>query len=648
MRKKRLLFLLVLALQFSGFSQGTIQIKGKKIQFDSLFIDYYYAYRFKDDLPNTVTYKKNTRESIAYNFIKAVQLREQEKYTMSNRLINKQFTYSGPRKTLAHVGLHYLKGLNLYDLYQDDDALKELLKADSLAIEYKDAFLILFIKDFRANIYQDLGNNRQSKKILESGLPFLSECTSDWMKTRYLKSYSATLNQLAVSEKNNHYARRALQLIDSLLVNTRNPAMSDLNAALLSELGFSHSILGNHQSAIQHYNEAIAIVKNQFPQQYNNLLITLFHEYYSIGDYRKVIVTGEDILSWIDSFDALANRKKEIHQVLANVYEKTGNYKKALHHTHKLLQEVERQHALRYSKELAELEEKYESTKKEQEIARGNAERKSLNLEKESLENDRNVRKKQLGYLVVVLIIIGVLLLIAILSSVRFSLAKKRIEVQSNELTNNNLQLAELIHDKEFLFKELHHRVKNNFQLLVGFLLLQEKYAGNQSIEHFIRQSEMKLNAMAMVHEMLYREQTNELVDIRQYLYNLGESIIATASVIDVEFFCEGDTAFLPIDKAIPIGLTTNEIIFNSLKHAGQEELSIRIVTTKTDDRLSIKISDDGDGFPVDFNPATSNSLGVKAIQLLMEQIGGTSEWKIKKGAQWILTIPNQEISQKQ
>ena len=112
MRKKRLLFLLVLALQFSGFSQGTIQIKGKKIQFDSLFIDYYYAYRFKDDLPNTVTYKKNTRESIAYNFIKAVQLREQEKYTMSNRLINKQFTYSGPRKTLAHVGLHYLKGLN--------------------------------------------------------------------------------------------------------------------------------------------------------------------------------------------------------------------------------------------------------------------------------------------------------------------------------------------------------------------------------------------------------------------------------------------------------------------------------------------------------------------------------------------------------
>jgi two-component system, sensor histidine kinase PdtaS len=279
-----------------------------------------------------------------------------------------------------------------------------------------------------------------------------------------------------------------------------------------------------------------------------------------------------------------------------------------------------------YSKELAQNLADYQTQK--------------IEKEKTAETKRKQLARQQRDWISYILLIVIVLLLIVFLFMYRFSLAKKRIEVQSKELSANNLQLAELIRDKEFLFKELHHRVKNNFQLVVGFLRLQEKYAGSQSIEQFIRQSEMKLNAMAMVHEMLYHEQTNELVDIRQYLHNLGESIIGTASVIDVEFFCEGDTVFLQIDKAIPIGLTTNEIIFNSLKHAGQEEITIRITVHKIEDRLLIEISDDGDGFTADFDPATSNSLGVKAIQLLMEQIGGTTEWKNDRGAHWFLKIP--------
>ena len=276
------------------------------------------------------------------------------------------------------------------------------------------------------------------------------------------------------------------------------------------------------------------------------------------------------------------------------------------------------------------------------ELAQNLADYQTKEIEKEKITETKlkQLARQQRDWISYVLLIVVILLIIVFVFMYRFSLAKKRIQTQSNELAANNIQLGELIHDKEFLFKELHHRVKNNFQLVIGFLRLQEKYAGNQSIEYFIRQSEMKLNAMAMVHEMLYREQTNELVDIRQYLYNLGESIIGTASVIDVEFSCEGDTVLLPIDKAIPIGLTTNEIIFNSLKHTNQEELTIRIVTTKIDDRLLVEINDNGEGFKTDFDPASSNSLGVKAIQLLMEQIGGTTEWRNDNGAHWFLKIP--------
>jgi two-component sensor histidine kinase len=276
------------------------------------------------------------------------------------------------------------------------------------------------------------------------------------------------------------------------------------------------------------------------------------------------------------------------------------------------------------------------------ELAQNLADYQTKEIEKEKIAETKRkqLARQQRDWISYVLLIVVILLIIVFVFMYRFSLAKKRIETQSNELETNNIQLSELIHDKEFLFKELHHRVKNNFQLVIGFLRLQEKYAGNQSIEYFIRQSEMKLNAMAMVHEMLYREQTNELVDLIQYLQNLGESIIGTASVIDVDFLCEGETALLPIDKAIPIGLTVNEIIFNSLKHTNQEELTIRIILIKIDNRLLIEINDNGEGFKTDFDPATNNSLGVKAIQLLMEQIGGTTEWKNDNGARWFLKIP--------
>ncbi|ASS47310.1 MAG: hypothetical protein A3D31_15815 [Candidatus Fluviicola riflensis] len=642
MRQKWLLLFVISTLHFTGFSQNTIQLNGKKIHFDSLFIEYYYAYRFRDQIPAKDVYKKNTRESVAWHYLKALQLREQSNYAQSNQLLTKQLGYNGPQKTLVLTGLHYLKGINLTDLYEDNEALRVLVKADSLAMEYGDPHLILFVKEFRAGVYLYLGNIQQAKKVLEGGFTLLKKDLDTWGRVRYINTYASTLNQLSVSEQNPKYANRAAQLLDSVLVHTNIPEKIDVKGRLLSELGFSFSVMGNHKSAIVRYNEALLIFKDRYPDQYYNLLITIFHEYYNNRDYPKVIKTGESILGWIDSYAMLAHRKKEVHQVLANVYEKTGDYKKALTHTHKLLHEVERQNESRYSKDVAELEEKYESVKKEREIVRVNEARKLLNREKKLLEKEQNIQEKQFSYLVVVLIIIGILLLIAILLSIQFRLAKKRIEAQSTELSANNIQLAGLIRDKEFLFKELHHRVKNNFQLMIGFLRLQEKYAGDQSIDSFIRQSEMKLNAMAMVHEMLYREQTNELVDIRQYLYNLGESIIGTASVIDVEFSCEGDIVFLPIDKAIPIGLATNEIIFNSLKHTNKDELTIRIVTTQIDHRLLVEINDDGEGFEADFDPATSNSLGIKAIQLLMEQIGGTTEWRNDNGAHWFLKIPLQ------
>src|SRR3989338_3810236 len=157
MRQKWLLLFVISTLHFTGFSQNTIQLNGKKIHFDSLFIEYYYAYRFRDQIPAKDVYKKNTRESIAW---------------------------------------HYLKAINLTDLYEDNEALRVLVKADSLAMEYGDPPLILFVKEFRAGVYLYLGNIQQAKKVLEGGFTLLKKDLDTWGRVRYINTYASTLNQV--------------------------------------------------------------------------------------------------------------------------------------------------------------------------------------------------------------------------------------------------------------------------------------------------------------------------------------------------------------------------------------------------------------------------------------------------------------------
>ena len=517
--------------------------------------------------------------------------------------------------------------------------LQLLLKADSLIL--KD-----FDREHFGSIRQAIIETYRIQGKLDKSIHWINDTRKVYAKKRETESEllwivsAAVYTQLGNRTKNEHYYYKALHLLHRFQNNHFRFERAFYKTRAYTEMGACYSNLNQSEKAIAYFEKAIQLNKEMGDKDAAVLQqINLLNEEGKLKHHRKVISMGLELIKDTANVE-LKNRISEVYLNLAKSYVAIGDDKTANSYYQKHLYSKERLLKSQYSNQLEALEARYKTTQKEVEIERISSLRKHELIQKKVVEKERNM-------LFWVVLIIGALLIVVFFFAYRFSLAKKRIEVQSSELIATNLQLAELIHDKEFLFKELHHRVKNNFQLVVGFLRLQEKYAGNQSIEHFIRQSEMKLNAMAMVHEMLYREQTNELVDIRQYLYNLGESIIGTASVIDVEFSCEGDTVFLPIDKAIPIGLTVNEIIFNSLKHTHQEELSIRIVTAKIGDSLSIKISDDGDGFPVDFNPATSNSLGVKAIQLLMEQIGGTSEWKIKNGAQWTLTIPNPEISRK-
>jgi two-component sensor histidine kinase len=149
---------------------------------------------------------------------------------------------------------------------------------------------------------------------------------------------------------------------------------------------------------------------------------------------------------------------------------------------------------------------------------------------------------------------------------------------------------------------------------------------------------------MSLVHEKLYTGNTQENIDIKDYLEDVIGYIMDSITNIEniPEINITGESARINIDAAIPIGLIVNEVITNSIKHAGgeQKEPEINLDLRLTNGILVLKIGDNGKGFPTGFDPEKTSSLGTKAILLLAKQIHANISWKNNNGAQWELSIP--------
>jgi len=556
-------------------------------------------------------------------------------YKESLALIKKWRPLIPKKDQLLLSRIQLLEGENYFDSYEDNKAIQALIKADVVSEKTKNIDLIITIKQYRANVYLTIGNFTLAKKVIENSWLFYNQCTNINLKSTYLMVYVSLLNQMAISEKDTRYSEKAIAHITQLKLEKTTNLRPELKGHLYSELGLSYSILGKHANALEFYTMAAAIFEGEFDKQFKNLQITIFHEYFNTKNYAKLIERGEDILTWIHLEPSLLARKKEIHQRLAEAYERKGDLKKALFHTHELLKEVEKHAAQKYSKDIADIEEKYQSTQKQEKIQQTEIEKRKLLIEKQE-------KNKEVFYLILVLLVIVILLTIAVLTSIRFNFLKKKLAIQSEQLEVNNQLLQTEIHHKNFLFRELHHRVKNNFQLVISFLQLQQNTNGNEVSEAFLRNAELKMIAMSMVHEMLYKEDNKDSIKIRDYLSNLTESIVESMPDlnVDVEIDVHGENCSIDLDKAISIGLITNELVTNSIKHAGVEELEIKLLIEEMDDSVLLRYNDNGLGLPADFNPNSSSTLGTRVITMLSRQLKAHTTWKNEDGAVWTFTLP--------
>jgi two-component sensor histidine kinase len=206
-------------------------------------------------------------------------------------------------------------------------------------------------------------------------------------------------------------------------------------------------------------------------------------------------------------------------------------------------------------------------------------------------------------------------------------------------------QARAALQEKEVLLKEIHHRVKNNLQVISSLLNLQSGLIQDPRITEAFKDSQNRVRSMALIHERLYQSENLAVIDFSDYVRNLAEHLLLSYGVgaENVTLDVEADTVFLDIDTAAPCGLMLNELVSNALKHAFPDNRKGQIqvgLCADQDGHLAITVDDDGVGFPKGVDAQSSNSLGLQLVHTLVRQLDGHLEMHSGNGTTFSVTFP--------
>ena len=196
--------------------------------------------------------------------------------------------------------------------------------------------------------------------------------------------------------------------------------------------------------------------------------------------------------------------------------------------------------------------------------------------------------------------------------------------IDITERKKAELQIRDTLKEKEVLLHEVHHRVKNNLQVINSLLKLQENDLQNTDFKEMLAECRNRIKAMAYIHENLLDSNDLELIDMFGYLSNLASSVIQTLGADDrLELKIQVDNSALPIDIATPVGQIVNELLSNAVKHGfadnGHGELIVKMETTESGSHL-LSVSDTGAGIPAGFDWRNSDRLGLRLVRMLVEE----------------------------
>jgi two-component system, sensor histidine kinase PdtaS len=386
-------------------------------------------------------------------------------------------------------------------------------------------------------------------------------------------------------------------------------------ASTLNNLGNLYQRLGKYDEALRFYHESLTR-KDQsrdLPGQavtWNNVARV---------QVKLKLPNAEESLLRAESLIRQTGMLEELHdnlQMQAEVFREKNRFSEAFAVTSELIGVKDSILNKQKAEAMADLLVNYETEKKEQEIslllARDRAQRAEL-----------AARRLQIYGLLAGLIFLGALAF----------------------LVYWNLRLARQSKDRiSLLLKELHHRVKNNLQLLSSVFSLQSQYLKEPSAVLAVRSSESRVNAMALIHKKLYDGIDDRSVYLKDYVTELMQYLLNAYGFSESAVYVDIDipSVRIDVDKAIPIGLIINELVSNSFKYAfpDQDNPTITIRFRMERETMKLEIRDNGRGFETPGKREVNHSFGLRMVNLLVRQLKGNYETDTRSGTAYILTLP--------
>lgn len=513
------------------------------------------------------------------------------------------------------IGLLTNKYLALFKLNRHDEALESLLKGLRIAESNQDEDNIRKIYRQLADVYEFKGEKEKHYNALITSKSYLKNtqrkfdiANLDYALGKYHQQYDNFDSAI-------YYAQKSYEMYAS------NGLTEDMGNAL-SLMGNVEFRKENYQQALQYYEKALESLRTEQTQSYAGFLFNIGYTYHKVGDFLKALGFLEKSLEMRKKINDISGIK-DSYQGLAEAYERRNDFKKAYEYfglfyaySDSLFNETK-------NKQLAQLEKQYETEKKDQEIA--------VLASENEIQSLRAQKQQTQIYLS-----IGGLILLIVLSGL--FLRQSNIRKRNNHILEaKNKEIAKQNAERELLLKEIHHRVKNNLQIISSLLSMQTRSMQDIKAKDAMKESQSRVKTMALIHEKLYQYDNLSKINMKEYMQQLSDFLTQTyRSEKQIHVNIDAEDINLDMDMAIPLGLITNELLSNSLKYAFQDKEGGEIYITFTEPEPGIYkllVRDSGKGLDDNLDIENTKSLGLKLVRTLTRQINGNLKISSNPGA---------------
>jgi len=440
---------------------------------------------------------------------------------------------------------------------------------------------------------------------------------------------STSLINIAIAEKYldrkdslKHHLWEALSIAQEIDdINLQGSAMINL-----ANIYYDDNLL---DSALYYFQNALKRSEDSFVKSSQTIALTRLASIYAeSGDKEKAMAyfnRAEKLAKSLHSIDLLS----KVYEEMATMYASYNDYRQAYAYKNKFLLLHDSLINLELVTQTNELEEKYESEKKERQIT----ELELASAEQELQAGESRSQRKLLYFLAIILA------LVLFFVTYRY-ITQQRI---SKVLSDKNQTIAAALNDREILLKEIHHRVKNNLQVVSSLLSIQGREISDEKALEAVNESKHRVQSMALIHQYLYSDNNLKSIDMKQYIKQLSTNLFHAYKLDHglVELHIDVEPILLDVDTAIPLGIIINELITNALKYAFPEnkEGKLSVKLCEKNQRLNLHVTDNGVGKSA--VNESQISFGTKLINAFKSKLKAELEMNTENGYSVLFSIGN-------